>query len=223
MNVKKQGIFIVVTFLLFLILIFLLLTFDVAPIGPEGTQIGLSHLNSIVRDLIGFHPTVYMVTEAFGILALLVCIAFAYLGCYQLIRRHSFRAVDRHLFLLAILYAIVLFLYVFFEKVIINYRPFVLPGEAGPEPSFPSSHTILACIAFGSAFLLIPKYIKNRCLSDVLRALSASAAILLVLGRFFSGAHWFTDIIGGILLSVTLLSFFSLGLQIGNKSGRSSK
>ncbi len=213
MRQKKNAVLSCAFLTLFLLLIALLHAVDVAPIGPEGTEIGLSRLNGAVRDLLPFRPGIYAVTEFLGILALCVCTAFAVLGFSQLLRRKSLLRVDRELFLLAGLYVLVLAVYVFFEKAVVNYRPFILPNEASPESSFPSSHTVLACVSFGSAFLLIPKYIGNARLSDALRALSASAMIVLVLGRLLSGTHWLTDILGGALLSAALLCAFSAALN----------
>ena len=44
---------------------------------------------------------------------------------------------------------------------------------------------------------------------------------LTVIGRLLAGVHWFTDIIGGILISGVLLSVFSLVLDImKEKRGR---
>ncbi|MBO4769223.1 MAG: phosphatase PAP2 family protein, partial [Clostridia bacterium] len=38
-----------------------------------------------------------------------------------------------------------------------------------------------------------------------------------VISRFFSGLHWFTDIIGGIILSWALLSLFDGTLMLAKK------
>ena len=151
MRQKKNAVLSCAFLTLFLLLIALLHAVDVAPIGPEGTEIGLSRLNGAVRDLLPFRPGIYAVTEFLGILALCVCTAFAVLGFSQLLRRKSLLRVDRELFLLAGLYVLVLAVYVFFEKAVVNYRRFILTNEASPESSFPSSHTVLAVCVFVTA------------------------------------------------------------------------
>ena len=72
--------------------------------------------------------------------------------------------MDLELRVLAILYVIVAASYLFFEKVIINYRPMIMPDGDGPEASFPSTHTFLVCTIMGSAIFVIAKLVKNEML-----------------------------------------------------------
>lgn len=69
-------------FLSFITLIFLLGFADVAPIGPAGTSVGLSHLNGAVRDRIGCHEIFKTLTDLLGFLliAVLRC-SFSYWPC----------------------------------------------------------------------------------------------------------------------------------------------
>ncbi|MBR3203698.1 MAG: phosphatase PAP2 family protein, partial [Solobacterium sp.] len=111
------------------------------------------------------------------------------------------------------LYVILGFLYVFFNKVAINYRPVIMPGEVLPESSFPSSHSMLGCTVMGSAYLLVDRYVKNQTAVKVLHVLCIINMIVIVGGRFLSGVHWFTDILGGILISIALIAEFSAVLD----------
>ena len=194
--------------LLFVLLIVLVRSADVAAIGPAETRIGLSGLNQSVRSAIGMHPSVYKLTQVTGYLAILLAAGFAVLGGFQLIRRRSLRRVDRPVLLLAGLYAAVLVIYVLFEKVIINYRPVLMDGETFPEASFPSSHTMLASVIYLSAAMIVDRYVKDPRLAAVLRVLCVVLAVVTVAGRLVSGVHWFTDILGGILISASLLFCF---------------
>jgi undecaprenyl-diphosphatase len=188
-----------VLLLLFCLLIVILKTVDVFPIGPEGSEIGLSAMNGLVLNQLGAHPFWYNLTELFGFLALAVMLYFGIVGLLQLIKRKHLRKVDTDLFLLAGSYCIVLFFYVLFEILIINYRPVLVDGVL--EAAFPSSHTMLVLSVLGTA---IPQ-IRRRISAPLPRVLLiVGCAVLMattVFGRLLSGVHWSTDILGGILLS----------------------
>lgn len=218
MKINKNYVLAGIGFLLTCILICLVRFVDVAPIGPEGTRIGLSSLNGAVFQLFGVNLKWYKLTEVLGIVAILTAGLFALLGLIQLIRRKSLLKVDREILVLAGLYVVTIILYVLFDKVAVNYRPTILPDETQPEASFPSSHTMLVCVVMGSAMTLIPKYVKIPVLRTVLTVLCAVVLGLTVAGRLISGAHWFTDIIGGIFLSVTLLAAYGATVEtLGKK------
>ena len=194
--------------LLTVILIALIRFVDVAPIGAQGTSIGLSHLNQFVFDFFGVNMLWYNITDWLGIAAVLTAFLFAIIGLVQLIKRRSLLKVDREILALGVLYLVVIGLYIIFETVIINYRPIIMPDNTRPEASFPSSHTMLVCVIMGSAAMLINRYIKNKTLCRALRAMCFVIIIVTVVGRSIAGVHWFTDIFGGVLISVTLLSLY---------------
>ena len=194
--------------MLTVILIALVRLVDVAPIGADGTSIGLSHLNQFVFDLFGVNMLWYNITDWLGVAAVLTGFVFAVTGLVQLIKRRSLLKVDREILSLGGLYIVVIGLYLFFENVIINYRPIIMPDNTSPEASFPSSHTMLVCAIMGSAAMLINRYIRNKPLNRILRAVCYVIIGVTVVGRLIAGVHWFTDILGGILISVTLLSLY---------------
>ena len=195
-------------FLLTVVLIALVRLVDVAPIGAQGTRIGLSHLNQFIFDLFGVNMLWYHITDWLGIAAILTAFVFAVTGLVQLIKRRSLLKVDREILSLGGLYIVVIGLYILFENVIINYRPIIMPDNTHPEASFPSSHTMLVCVIMGSAVMLINKYIKNKTLNKTLRAICFAIIGITIIGRLIAGVHWFTDILGGIMISVTLLSLY---------------
>jgi undecaprenyl-diphosphatase len=182
---------------------------DVSAIGPNGTSIGLSHINQKVHETIGVNQIWYDITEILGGVAILVAGIFALVGFVQLVKGKSLAKVDKEIYAVGGLYAVVVVLYALFEKVIINYRPVIMDGETAPEASFPSSHTMLTCVVMGSAIILIGKYIQSEGLKKILQIAAAVILIVTVVGRLISGVHWFSDIMGGIFISLTLVSIFA--------------
>ncbi len=212
-----------VFFALFLILIVLVKTADVAAIGPEGTSIGLSRLNGAIHNAFGFNPAWYKLTKLLGFFSYGVAAAFALVGAVQLARRRSFWKVDRELGALGILYAVMLAFYALFEVVIVNYRPVIIPGDAHVEASFPSTHTLLVCVVMGSAMLLAQHYLGGRRDHGKRAAAEAVCALtiaLMVFGRLASGVHWFTDVLGGMLLSAALLTLYAGFIEEPGKGRR---
>ena len=199
--------------LLVMILIVLVRFIDVRPIGPEGTSIGLSRLNSFFFRLSGVNILWYHITDWLGVAAILVAFLFAMAGFVQLIKRRSILKVDHEILALGGLYIVVIGLYVLFEIVIVNYRPIIMPDGIHPEASFPSSHTMLVCVIMGSAIMLIGKYVKEKQLCRVLRGFYSAIIGITVIGRLIAGVHWLTDIVGGVLISIFLLSLFSEVLE----------
>ena len=199
--------------LLTALLIVLVRCFDVRPIGPEGTSIGLSHLNQFIHETFGVHMLWYNITDWLGIAAILTALLFAVAGLLQLIKRRSLLKVDREILALGVLYVIVIGLYMLFEIVIVNYRPVIMPDAVHPEASFPSSHTMLVCVVMGSAMIVLDRYVKSKTLCQTLRVICAIIIGITVIGRLICGVHWFTDILGGILISMTLLTLFKGAIQ----------
>ena len=214
----KKVIAAVITGGLFIAEIVLLKRFDVAAIGPNGTEVGFSHLNKAVHDLTGVNMLWYEITDLIGYAAIAVCALFAVIGLVQLIKRRSLFKVDREILALGGLFVAVIGFYVFFEKFIINYRPVVMPGETAPEASFPSSHTMLIITVMVAVILIIDEYVGSIVLSGLIKAVCTIAILVTVGGRLYCGVHWFTDIVGGILLSVTLLLLFAAVIAGGGRA-----
>ena len=218
---KKKFVTAAVSFGLFLLLILLIKVVDVAAVGPEGTKIGLSKLNVAIHNLFGENLGWYKVTNVLGYLAILIGIGFAAIGGLQLIYRRSILKVDKEILLLGCLYVVTVIFYVFFEKVIVNYRPILMPDGEGIEASFPSSHTMLSCVILGSGLGLLKKYAKkNKTVQLALTVVFAVLLALIIAGRLISGVHWFTDILGGLLLSAALLNAYEGLLMLWKQSAK---
>lgn len=207
----------VVFTLLFIVFTLVIRFIDVDNIGPQGSPVGLAHINGPFFEAFGYNKVLYTVSELLGYVAIGVAAGFAAYGVWQLIKLKSLKKVDPKIICLGVFYAVVIAFYALFEVVVINYRP-VLSDE-GLEASYPSSHTMLAVCVFGSAIIMIRDlFAENRrlklCSVIILSVLMAA----VILTRLFSGVHWLTDIIGGIILSLGLCFIFKgITEQIGNK------
>lgn len=225
-KVYAAGLF----YVLFLALIVLLCLVDRMPRG-DGTEIGLATLNcgcfAAVALLNGsidgnleLSMKLYKLTEYLGYFAILMLCVFALIGFLQLLRRRSLKKVDREILAMGGLFIVTLVIYVFFEKVVINCRPIIMPAESGFEPSFPSSHTVMSIVILGSAALVLKKYVPSPALCTLLRIACVLLILVMVCCRFLSGCHWFTDILGGVLVSLALLFLFSAVIENnGNQIG----
>ncbi len=220
MNRKTKWIISGVLLALFLLWIVLLKTVDVRPVGPAGTSIGFATVNEAFQEAFTFNKLLYTVTKLLGVLTIAVAGAFAIFGVVQWIQRRKLLRVDLEIRNLAVLYVVFAALYVFFEKVIINYRPMIMPDETDPEASFPSTHTMLVCVVMGSTILLLRRYIHNKGLRLVLQIVSALIIVVMVIGRLLCGVHWLTDIIGGVLISAALVSAYAAMIDKGRKKKR---
>ena len=205
-KIAANGIAAAVLFLLFAVLIVLLRTVDVQAIGAGGTEVGLATLNGAARELLPYRSVLHTVTGLTGYMAFFAPVCFAGLAGYQLVRRKRFSAVDGDLYLLGAVYVVLGAFYILFEKVVINYRPFLLGAE--PEPSFPSSHTMLAVVLLGTAMAEIAARVRVKWLMAAGESFCGLLLAVTVVGRLLSGVHWLTDILGGLLLGGALLFAF---------------
>lgn len=181
--------------------------FDVQPIGPEGTSIGFVRLNRCIHHLTGVHWALYTATDWLGLVPIGVCVCFGFNGLLQWIVRKQIRKVDRSLLALGGFYLLVIGVYLFFETVVINYRPVLIDGNL--EASYPSSTTMLVLCVMTTAIMQIKSRMKDGWLKRCLIGLIGAFTIFMVLGRLISGVHWFTDIIGAILLSAGLIALYT--------------
>lgn len=194
-----------VLFVIFGVYTYLVKTIDVAPIGVLKNKVGFSTINGWFQGLIGKNMTIYKITEYLGYALLLIVVIFGVIGLVQLIKRKSLKKVDKEILALGVLYVCMAIVYVLFEKVIINYRPILIGGEL--EASYPSSHTVLSICVGISFWMISSKYFGK--FTKLVNFVVLSLLTLVIAGRIISGVHWLTDILGGIIVSVALISLYN--------------
>lgn len=180
---------------------------DVSPIGPLDSAVGFSTLNGFFHHLTGVNMTLYTVTDWLGLVPIFVALGFAALGLIQWIRRKSILKVDRSILALGVFYIAVMACYMFFEIVVINYRPILIDGCQ--EASYPSSTTLLVMCVMPTAVMQFRSRIGNAAWKRGITLAIVAFTAFMVIGRLISGVHWITDIIGGALLSAGLVTMYA--------------
>ena len=197
----------------------MILFVDVQAVGPNGSKVGLAVFNTWFHQLTGVHMTLYTVTDWLGLVPIAVCLCFGCLGLCQLIKRRSLFKVDRDIMLLGGYYILVIFCYLIFEMIPINYRPILIDGFL--EASYPSSTTLLVLSVMPTLAFQVNRRLKSTVIQKVSCILSALFSAFMVIGRLLSGVHWFTDIVGAVLLSAGLFYFYK-GIVLLSEKERNS-
>ena len=215
-NCKKGFLVAVSLFFAFVLWTVSVRLIDVGAIGPQESAVGFATLNGWVHGITGVHMALYTLTDWLGLVPIGVALGFAVLGLAQWIKRKSLWKVDHSILVLGGFYLAVMAAYAFFETVVVNYRPVLIDGVL--EASYPSSTTMLVLCVMPTAIMQWRGRIRvawiRRCVSLVTLAFIA----FMVVGRFLSGVHWFTDIVGGALLGASLVTGYASAVA-GKKEG----
>jgi len=190
-------------FFSFVVWTFLVSFVDVKAVGPMGSCVGLSKINTAFHSLTGVHSALYNVTDWLGLVPVAFALGFAILGLAEWIKRRRLRKVDYSLFVLGGFYIVTIAVYILFENVVVNYRPTLIDGYL--EVSYPSSTTLLVLTVMPTALLELKERIKHTTLRKCVVGVIVLFVVFMVGGRLISGVHWLTDIIGGVLLSSALV------------------
>ena len=214
-NEKNTLITGTIMLILFAVWTVLIQTVDVQAVGQNGTDIGFAGLNVWFHKTTGVHMWVYTVTDWLGLVPIFICMIFGVVGLVQLIKRRSLLKVDKDIILLGIYYILVIFGYLIFEMIPINYRPILIEGRM--EASYPSSTTLLVMSVMPTFAFQVHRRIRNTKVRYVLYAFTALFTAFMVVGRTVAGVHWLTDIIGSIILSFGLFALYKGAVLISDE------
>ena len=179
---------------------------DVQYIGPMETAVGLATINGWFHKLTGVHMWLYTVTDWLGLVPVFICLMFGGIGFVQLMQRKKLLKVDRDILLLGIYYLLVIFGYLVFEMIPINYRPTLIEGRL--EASYPSSTTLLVLSVMPTLVFQTHRRLKNRKAKRIIDIMTVIFSLFMIIGRLASGVHWLTDIIGSVLFSAGLFCIY---------------
>ena len=188
---------------------------DVQAIGPQESSVGFATINQFVHNLTGVHMSLYTITDWLGLVPLMFVMGFGTLGLIQWIKRKHLLKVDYSILVLGGFYIVVMAAFVLFEVLVINYRPVLIDGIL--EASYPSSTTMLVMCVMPTAIMQFGTRIKNDVLKRFVTSAIIAFIVFMVIGRLVSGVHWFTDIIGGALLSAGLVLMYRAVISLEAK------
>ena len=179
---------------------------NVASIGPIGSSVGLAAINGWFHSLTGVHMILYSITDWLGLVPVAVGFCFAGIGLAQWIKRKRLFAVDADILLLGGFYIVTIAVYYLFESVVVNYRPVLINGYL--EASYPSSTTLLVLCVMSTTLMQVRRRIHYVHLRKWITVAILVFTAFMMFGRLISGVHWFSDIVGGVLLSSGLVMLY---------------
>ena len=194
---------------------FLIQEVDVQPIGPNGSSVGFAALNGWFHQLTGVHWMLYTLTDWLGLVPICVCLIVAGVGFVQLVHRKSLLKVDLDIILLGVYYVLVIFGYLLFDMVPINYRPVLIEGFL--EASYPSSTTMLVLSVMPTLYFQAQRRLNQNALRQTICIFSVLFSAFMVIGRLISGVHWLTDIVGAVLLSSGIFLIYKASVNFLSK------
>ena len=179
---------------------------DVQPVGQKGTDIGFATFNCWFHKLTGVHMMIYTITDWLGLVPIFICIVFGGVGFMQLVKRRNLFKVDLDIIFLGIYYIVVVFGYLIFEMIPINYRPILIEGVL--EASYPSSTTLLILCVMPTLSFQANRRLKSITIKKIINVFVVIFSAFTVIGRLVAGVHWFTDIVGAAILSAGLFFIY---------------
>ena len=214
-NEKKSLLIGSIFLAMFAVWTVLILTVDVQPLGQNGTSIGFAAFNCWFHHFTGVNMAIYTITDWMGLVPVVICLIFAGIGLVQLMKRRSFFRVDADIMILGVYFVIVFLVYAIFEMIPINYRPILIEGRM--EASYPSSTTLLVLSVMSALIEQIQRRLSDITAKRIIKIAAIAFSAFMVIGRLVSGVHWFTDIVGGVLLSAGLFMLYKTAVMLALK------
>lgn len=201
----------------FSVLSMLLISVDVRAAGESQAPVGLATVNEAVWQAIGQNKIALTVSTVGGLTMIAALGAFGVTGLVQVIRRKGILRADKPLYVMAGGCVAFAAAYVFFEKIVLCYRPILEDGELAA--SYPSSHAMLAVTIAGMGTAYVLSCVQKKGPRIGLCAVLNTVAVATVVCRLLAGVHWLTDIVGGVLLGLAITFVYLTVCAMLNEQG----
>lgn len=181
------------------IILFILLVALTKPLGFYGNILNMDYrvilaINNIIDSRL---TALFKFITLFGdwyLPIFIICITFVFL------KNKSYSIILTINYLLGILLSVT-------TKLIISRpRPNYSIIPTPDNYSFPSGHTLTSIVFYGMLYYLISQTIKNEILKLTLSIFLTFLLILISFSRIYLGVHYFTDVLGGIILGSILVA-----------------
>ncbi len=190
---------------------------DVSLVGNTGKEIGLSSFNSYFFLRLEPLDIWHTLSNIIFAIALLIAVAFVIVVIYQFVTRKSLKKIDKDIVAVVSSYILVAIVYVFFELVVVNFRPILIDGAV--EASYPSSHVMISLVVITSAVMFLCGRANTKIRKVLAIVFGVMLSLMVIIFRILSARHWITDIIAGVLIALVILSCYVLITNIINKKG----
>jgi undecaprenyl-diphosphatase len=91
-------------------------------------------------------------------------------------------------------------------------RPMELPYSGFSAFSFPSGHATMAAVIFGILAVLV-SHSMGRWGRAMVYAICAVLVVAIAYSRVYLGAHWFSDVLAGLLFGVVMMAAFGVAIE----------
>lgn len=197
-----------ISLVLFIIWTILVKTVDVHYITDIGF-LGFYSVNQNINDWVKtLNNSLFdKISNILLIVSIVTVFIFAIVGLVQLIKRKSFAKVDPIIYILLGLYVLSAIFYLVFELMKINFSP--LSTKEDIKTSYPSTHLFISCSYVSAAVFVLFEYFDfKKIIKYIILGLLVIFVAIVFIIRLMSGNHYFTDLIGGLLLTISLVSLF---------------
>ena len=212
MKLRKFDIITSITAFLFLLLLVLILVVDVRVNELTGEKIGLFELNNVfLKNTI--NHTFDIISDIILDISVGCIIFYMIMGLIQIFKKNE---PSNEIIFIGIMMIVIIVIWIVFDKfLIINHRPIYITMEL--EGSFPSTHVIITTFVMLVNIALVSKNIKKKNLRIALYIANGVVILASPICRLLSNMHWFTDILGGVLLGALLFELYYIIIRKKDK------